>query len=354
MAKIKKEPNVKKRRASLLIRAVSEPMDICEQTKLNLGKVHYQLAVLHGMGRFPEVVPDSHMNEHAPHDAFSVLFHLCHAASLQSVPACLAVGRLSAGLGTCVSPLLNTIVPVDFEAAKHLLKRAMESEFPPTAPKVAAGCLLYQIYLDEQAEVTTLKEDDADDGDLKPVVPPMKFVSDRILINLLTDILQMVSTSEAEREEKERHTKERSGTNLRTFLVGDRVEGNYSLEGTFYPGVVDSISSDGAVVTIRYDDDASTEGLSKDNIRLIIPPTATQTDLGGPLTDEEALGIENSDEKISMESYQLRAELAELIAKTGDKETASALYEESSSEAMEAGKMKTAMEWSLKASELLE
>ncbi|KAL3898462.1 MAG: hypothetical protein SGARI_006666, partial [Bacillariaceae sp.] len=138
MANIKKGPEKKPRRPSLVIRTVSEPMDICEQTKLNLGKVHYQLAVLHGMGRFPEVVPDSHMDEEAAHDAFSVLFHLCHAASLQSVAACLALGRLHAGLGTCVSPLLNNIVPVDFEAAKDLLKRAMESEFPPAAPKVAA------------------------------------------------------------------------------------------------------------------------------------------------------------------------------------------------------------------------
>ena len=40
-------------------------------------------------------------------------------------------------------------MPVDFEGAKCLLKHAMESEYPPNAPKVAAGCLLYQIYSDE-------------------------------------------------------------------------------------------------------------------------------------------------------------------------------------------------------------
>jgi elongation factor 2 kinase len=353
IANIKKEPIVQKR-TSLLIRTVSEPMNVCDQTKLNLGKVHYQLAVLHGTGRFPEVVPESHKNEHAPHDAFSVLFHLCHAASLQNVPACLAMGRLHSGLGTCVSPLLDTIVPVDFEAAKDLLKRAMESEYPPAAPKVAAGCILYQIYLDEQAEMTALNEDVEDDGDQRRVRPPMQLVSDRFLVNLLTSILQVMRTSQLEREEKERHTTKRSGTSLRTFRVGDRVEGNYFLEGKFYPGVVESISSDGTVVTVRYDDDGSMEGLSKENIRLIVPPTVTQTDLGGPLMDEEALGFQSSDDKISMEAYQLRAELAELIANMGDKEMASALYEEASSEAMEAGKMKTATELSLKAFELLE
>ena len=34
-----------------------------------------------------------------------------------------------------------------------------------------------------------------------------------------------------------------------------------------------------------YDDDGSTENLTKENVRLIIPPNATQTALGGPLSD---------------------------------------------------------------------
>jgi elongation factor 2 kinase len=354
MAKIEKGPRTQKRRPSLLIRTVSEPMEICELTKLNLGKVHYQLAVLHGMNRFPEIVPESHKDEDAPHDAFSVLFHLCHAASLQNVPACLALGRLHAGLGTSVSPLLCSIVPVDFVAAKDLLKRAMECQFPPTAPKVAAGCILYQIYLDEKTDFSPIGDSsDPDEADEQRQISH-RMVPDQVLINLLTDILDLISTAQSEKEEKERHTKERKGTNSRVFLVGDRVQGNYCLEGNFYPGTVDSVSEDGYLITVRYDDDGSTETLSRENVRLTVPPTATQTDLGGPLSDEEALGMENSDEKISMEAYQLRAELAELLAKNGDNERASALYEEASSEAMEAGKMKTATLWSLKASELLE
>jgi hypothetical protein len=349
MAKIKNDPRVKPKRLSLAIRTVSEPIEICEQTKLNLGKVHYQLAVLHGMDRFPEVVPDSHQDEDAPHDAFSVLFHLCHAASLQSVAACLALGRLHAGLGTCVSPLLNSIVPVDFEAAKYLLKRAMESEVPPSAPKVAAGCILYQIYLDEVNELAPLGENDDndDDGDLHAHASRKK-VPDHVLIDLLTDVLHQISIAKSEKEEKDRHAKTRTQTTTRTILVGDRVEGNYFLEGTFYPGIVESISENGRLITVRYDDDGSTEELSKENVRLVIPPTATQTDLGGPLSDEEALGMENSDERISMEAYHLKAELAELIANSGDKEKASLLYEEASSAAMEAGKMNTATQWSLK------
>ena len=145
MVKVNRPKSISKR-ASLMIRRVSDPMVICDTTKLNLGRVHYQLAVLHGIGRFPDIVPANDSQSSLSHDVFSVLFHLCHAASLRCVPACLALGRILAGLGTCVSTLLdNTFVPVDFEGAKDLLKRALESEFPPNGPKVAAGCILYQI-----------------------------------------------------------------------------------------------------------------------------------------------------------------------------------------------------------------
>jgi elongation factor 2 kinase len=354
IAKVNDNTN-KPRRSSLTIRKVSGPMEIFDETRINLGKVHYQLAVLHGMGRFPDIIPESHKDEEANHDAFSVLFHLCHAASLHNVPGCLALGRLHAGLGTAISPLLDSLVPIDFDAAKDLLKKAMDSELPPAAPKVAAGCILYQIYLDEEHAVPAIEEDDDDNNGDKEEKPQTstKKVSDLVLINLLTDILNLMSACQLESEEKERH-KNRPISNTRQFHIGDRVVGNYFMEGTFYPGVVDSMSQDGTMITVKYDDDGSTEALTKDNVRLLIPPTATQTNLGGPLSDEEALGMENSDEKISVESYQLRAELAELIAKTGDKEKASSLYEEASCEAMSYGKMKTATEWSLKASTLLE
>ena len=174
---------------------------------------------------------------------------------------------------------------------------------------------------------------------------------DAALINLITDILSLMSVTEEEKQSKASHNKTKILAHA--FHDGDRVMANYFLEGNFYPGVVDSIAEDG-IITVKYDDDGSTEALSKDNVRHIIPPTATQTDLGGPLTDEEALGMENSDEKICMDAFQLKAELAELYTKTGNKEKASSLYEEASSEAMEAGKMKTATKWSLKASELVE
>ena len=103
------------------------------------GQVHFHLACLHGLGRFPEDVPsfaiedDSVTDEH--HDVFSVLFHLCHGASLYNVPACLSLARVKAGLDTTVSALLSTIVPVDFEGAKDLLRRAMESPHSPAEPQ---------------------------------------------------------------------------------------------------------------------------------------------------------------------------------------------------------------------------
>jgi elongation factor 2 kinase len=216
-----------KRRPSLLIRTVSEPMNICDQTKMNLGKVHHQLAILHGMGRFPEVVPNDEAEDAPPHDAFSVLFHLCHAASLGNVAACLALGRLHAGLDTCVSPLLHTVVPVDFDAATALLRRAIDSEYPPAGPKVAAACILYQIFLDEQAcsNPTQHKDDDGND-DCEPPPRQSQPVSDKVLINLLQDILALTTTCESERQEKEKFTKRCSSVGGACgFIVGDRVEG---------------------------------------------------------------------------------------------------------------------------------
>ena len=122
----------------------------------------------------------------------------------------------------------------------------------------------------------------------------------------------------------------------------------------FYPGVVEGITEDGDGILVVYDDDGSSETLSRQNVRLRIPPTATQTALGGPLSDEEALGAENSDEKCTVDAFELRAELALLMEAAGKKEEASALYEEASNEAMAANKMKKAAEWSLKASSLLD
>ena len=43
MAKINCSKKIKGKRGSLIIRQVSEPISICNNTELNLGKVHYQL-----------------------------------------------------------------------------------------------------------------------------------------------------------------------------------------------------------------------------------------------------------------------------------------------------------------------
>ena len=348
MAKIN-SPKSRHLRTSLMIRRVSEPMNICDITKLNLGRVHYQLAVLHGLDRFPEIVPNNDSHDAPSHDVFSVLFHLCHAASLRCIPACLALGRILSGHGTSVSPLLDAFVPVDFEAAKEMLKRAMDSEFPPNVPKVAAGCILYQIYIDENsiAREGTNFEDETEQRFTEHTA-----VSDLVLINLLQDILDLIAASEEERNLNLEYN-ERTAIGSYSFQVGDKVEGNYALEGNYYSGIVESISENGAVVDVKYDDDESIESLSRDNIRMRIPPTATQDDFGGPLVDEVAGFAECADDIVTMESYQLKADLAKLIAKSGDKSEAAKLYDEAAHGAMEAGKMKTATEWSLIAAELL-
>jgi hypothetical protein len=172
------------------------------------------------------------------------------------------------------------------------------------------------------------------------------------LINLLQDILGLIAASEEERKSNIEYN-ERTATGSYAFQVGDKVEGNYALEGNYYSGIVESISENGAVVDVKYDDDESIESLSRDNVRMLIPPTATQHDLGGPLTDDEVGFDECADEIIPIESYELKVDLAKLMVKRGDMSEAAKLYDEAAHGAMEAGKMKTATEWSLIASELL-
>eukprot|EP00984_Skeletonema_dohrnii_P030158 scaffold21395_cov67-Skeletonema_dohrnii-CCMP3373.AAC.1 len=78
-----------KHKSAALMKVVSAPMEITDETKSNLGKVHYHLAYLHGQDRFPEIVcPDRIDDDESPsHDIFSVVFHLSHAASLANSQA---------------------------------------------------------------------------------------------------------------------------------------------------------------------------------------------------------------------------------------------------------------------------
>lgn len=317
---------------SNLVRKVSAPMQPDKETKKNLAKVHYQMAVLHGSGRFPEVVPEEpgqSFEDRPAHDAFSVLFHLSHAASLHNAPACLALARVQAGFESSVSNLLPGIVHTDFDAAKVLLRRAMDSENPPTKPKVAAGCLLFQILHDEyqMGESTTC---------------------DKEMMGVLEDTLKLVDSLEQEDNEVKQH--KRAAERGFELHAGDRVEANFESEGTFYEAIVETVTGD--LVTVRYEDDSSEE-LPMGQVRLLVPPTATQTSLGGPLSDAEAFGTDQSDDDFLIEQYELKFDLAEIKERSGSLKEASTLYEEAAGAALEAGKMKAATKWSLKASELL-
>ena len=88
-----------------MMKVTAPPMKVTDETRGNLGKVHYHLACLHGTDRFPEIVSDAHgenAEDKPSHDIFSVIFHLCHAASLYNVQACLALARARVGLDTFV------------------------------------------------------------------------------------------------------------------------------------------------------------------------------------------------------------------------------------------------------------
>jgi hypothetical protein len=228
------------------------------------------------------------------------------------------------------SPLLKSsnVVPVDFESSKEFCKRALASDRSAAAPKVAAGCLLYQIV-----------EDEGTAGDVEKM-------------SLLEDILQLMNVSVEENRIFKEHSKNLSRGKADGLHVGDRAEGNYFMEGTYYPGIVLEIRDDGNSVVIQYDDDGSSESLSSENVRSLEPASEILAAQALPLSDEEALGIVNTDEECLLENYDLMAKLAELKANNGNFSAASALYSDAAELALNAGKMKTANNWSVLAAEL--
>lgn len=319
-----------KRKSVALMKSVNPPMEITDETKSNLGKVHYHLACLHGMDRFPECVsPDGVVDDEKPsHDVFSVVFHLSHAASLGNVQACLALARARVGLQSSASPLLHTNIPIDFDSAKDLCRRAMSVERSPASPKAAAGCLLYQILEDEEAT-----------GDVEK-------------LHVLEEALNFVNVSEREQAAVKEHVKNmKSRGKADGFRVGDVVEGNYFMEGTYYAGKVVEVLDDGNSVVIQYDDDGSTETLTVDNVRPIEMSTEVLSHETARLSDEEAFGIANTDEIVLLE-YDLISKIAELKEKTGDRAAAAILFQQAAEMAMTAGKMQTANKWSMRAAEL--
>jgi hypothetical protein len=64
------------------------------------------------------------------------------------------------------------------------------------------------------------------------------------------------------------------------------------------------------------------------------------------------LGFDNADEKCILETYVMKAELAELKVAAGDTVRAAELFEEAADGAMNDGKMQSAAKWSNRASEL--
>merc|ERR1711957_1152838 len=277
---------------------------------------------LHGIGRLQDEMPEKGEDD-PTHDAFAVLFHLSYAAALRCAPACLAIARVQAGLDTVVSNLITAIVPVNFEAAKVLLQRTMESISASSKPKAAAGCLLLQIYNDEE------KLSD-EQGSLNNMVKAQ----------IITETLQLMEDVDEELREKDGYASAHFSSNSQSgglnddVFVGDRFEDECSVQ-------------------VRYDDDESTEKVKREDMRLIVASNATETNLGGPLSDNEIFGGNGeTDDKMLLQAYDLKAELAHLKEKTGDLTTASRLYGEAAEGAIADGKMNAATEWSLKAENL--
>jgi elongation factor 2 kinase len=356
---------------------VAKPIPISDDTRMNLGRVHYQLAVLHGSGRFPEIVPvhektkdnssmqdrkDYRDTENQPnHDVYTVLFHLSYGASLQNTASCLSLGRVLAGLTSQVSSLLPSIVSIDFDSSKILLNRAMTSPYPPSKPKVAAGSLLFQILRDEQRSIGIQQAVDNDTDE--SLISNVSSNTTTEMMQVIEDTIQLMNELEKEDKDLQEHRmKQKQRHDANAILVGDRVEANYALEGTFYPAIVEEIVTNGEDISyqqqkqyvVRYEDDGTSESLSSQNIRAMIPPTATQTTLGGPLSDEEVFHNDSneSDDIVYIKKYELQVALARMKEQCQDRTAASILYELAANGAIIDGKMQSATLWSLKAAEL--
>jgi hypothetical protein len=297
-------------------------------------KVHYHLASLHGMDRFPEIVPNHEhpcIEDRPSHDIFSVIFHLSHAASLYNVPACLALARARVGLDSSVSTLLKEYVPIDFDSSKDLCMRAMNAQHAPAASKAAAGCLLFQIIDDEGSA-----------GEAAIGVGEK--------IRVLEDTLLQMELSQKESAMIKEYEANQSRGKASGFHTGDKVEANYCMEGTYYPGVIVEVHDENTVM-VKYDDDESTEVLSVENVRSIEPPSEL-SNRNGPLSDEAALGVINFDEELLFEEYELMGKLGCLLEQAGKIPDAVKLFQSAAEMAMESGKMKTANEFIMRATEL--
>lgn len=319
-----------KHKSAALMKVAVDPMEITDETKSNLGKVHYHLACLHGRDRFPEIVPNDCIDNDSPsHDVFSVIFHLSHAASLGNVPACLALARARVGLHSSASPLLHANVPIDFDSAKDLCRRAMASERSPALPKAAAGCLLYQILEDEETAGNVEK------------------------LTVLEETLNFLNLAEREQASVKEHAKNmQSRGKSDGFRIGDIVEGNYFMEGTYYSARVIGVLDGGESVVIQYDDDGSSETLTTENVRSIeLVSAEVLSHETSRLSDEEAFGVVNTDEIVLLD-YELMSKIGDLKEKTGDRQAASELFQQAAELAMNAGKMQTANNWSMRAAEL--
>ena len=169
------------------------------------------------------------------------------------------------------------------------------------------------------------------------------------MMAVLEDTLALQAEAEREAEAIANHKAREARGGVH---VGDKVEANYALEGTYYPGIIVEVSSDGKSLSVKYDDDDSVEILALEHVRHLVPPNVVPGDTSCALSDAEALGGENMDEKCILETYAMKAELADLKAAVGEKATAAQLYQEAAEGAMEDGKMQTATKWSLRATEL--
>ena len=113
-------------------------------------------------------------------------------------------------MGSHVSEVLdNTLLPLDFDATKDLLRRAMQAAavpndagdeasilVVPVAPRIAAGCLLFHILQQDERVARlyqTIDEEEDEDGDGLPLKRNSRINNTTEMMQVAEDTLTLLS-----------------------------------------------------------------------------------------------------------------------------------------------------------------
>eukprot|EP00923_Selenidium_pygospionis_P002049 GHVN01003160.1.p1 GENE.GHVN01003160.1~~GHVN01003160.1.p1 ORF type:complete len:785 (-),score=73.09 GHVN01003160.1:691-3045(-) len=295
-------------------------------TLVRMGEVHYEIASLHGQGRF--AIQHGECIEAAADDCTcdvqSCLFHLCHASSMGVPAASYALGRLCYGMPTSISPSLSKsrLVPENLDLSLKYFSKALIGGDPAAEISEAAAHPLKSSAL--AAGGLLLNLINANEGDSHVGEHVVKHHGS--LRHLHETILDISLKQQMESRE---------------VSCSEDVEEHESRDGSsrLVSSSFDSLGSDGAVLSdtsrMRF---ASSQGATSCSSSVSTKGRGCTVGV-----DEDAVEIDLCD---------LRAKLGELLAEDKEYAMAAEMLNLASEDAIECGKFKLGTKLAERASEL--